>query len=110
MASAGILQNRPDLALRAGERQCGKAGNHGSIDTFYESVVQEESLWWTWLKTAAYQYRYLVLQQIKDRKYVAALLDEDYDVVNCYGIAFCGKECLVKVRKAIVGEDDGFQI
>lgn len=38
------------------------------------------------------------LGQIEDRKYVAELEDEDYSVVSCYGIAFCGKECMVKVR------------
>lgn len=38
------------------------------------------------------------LRQIEDRKYVSELEDEDYDRVSCYVIAFCGKECLVKVN------------
>lgn len=37
------------------------------------------------------------LRQIEDRKYVSELEDEDYSMVSCYGIAFCGKECRVKV-------------
>lgn len=37
------------------------------------------------------------LRQIEDRKYVSELEDEDYSTVSSYGIAFCGKECLVKV-------------
>ena len=37
------------------------------------------------------------LRQIETRKYVSELEDEDYSMVGCYGIAFCGKECLVKV-------------
>lgn len=38
------------------------------------------------------------LRQIEDRKYVSELEDEDYSTVSCYGIAFCGKECLVKIN------------
>ncbi len=37
------------------------------------------------------------LCQITDRRYDRELWDEGYDHKSSYGIAFCGKECVVKV-------------
>jgi len=37
------------------------------------------------------------LAQIADRKYDEELRNDGYDRVSCYGIAFCGKECCVRV-------------
>lgn len=37
------------------------------------------------------------LAQIVDRKYDEELKNDGYDRVSCYGIAFCGKECCVRV-------------
>lgn len=36
------------------------------------------------------------LEQIEDRQYAAELYDDGYETVGRYGIAFCGKDCLVK--------------
>lgn len=36
------------------------------------------------------------LQQIADMRYDKELWNEGYDHISCYGIAFCGKECMVK--------------
>lgn len=36
------------------------------------------------------------IRQIEDRQYAAELLDDGYEAVGKYGIAFCGKDCLVK--------------
>ena len=39
------------------------------------------------------------IRQIEDRQYIAELLDDGYETVGKYGIAFCGKDCLVKFRQ-----------
>ncbi|MDE6055755.1 MAG: PD-(D/E)XK nuclease domain-containing protein [Lachnospiraceae bacterium] len=36
------------------------------------------------------------LKQIEDRDYAKELVDDNYSVISRYGIAFCGKECMVK--------------
>ncbi len=38
------------------------------------------------------------IRQIEDRQYVAEILDDGYETVGKYGIAFCGKDCLVKFQ------------
>ena len=38
------------------------------------------------------------IRQIEDRQYAAELLDDGYETVGKYGIAFCGKDCLVKFQ------------
>ncbi len=37
------------------------------------------------------------LEQIEDRNYEKELIDDNYSVISRYGIAFCGKECMVKL-------------
>ena len=39
------------------------------------------------------------LMQIEERQYVAELYDDGYEIVGKYGIAFCGKDCLVRFRE-----------
>ena len=39
------------------------------------------------------------LKQIEDRQYAAELYDEGYESVGKYGIAFCGKDCVVRFRE-----------
>ncbi len=39
------------------------------------------------------------LAQIKDRNYEKELIDDNYSVISRYGIAFCGKECMVKLEE-----------
>lgn len=39
------------------------------------------------------------LAQIKDRHYERELIDDNYSVISRYGIAFCGKECMVKLEE-----------
>jgi hypothetical protein len=38
------------------------------------------------------------LAQIEERGYARELYDDDYATVHRYGIAFCGKDCLVKLQ------------
>ena len=40
------------------------------------------------------------LKQIEDRGYVKELEDDGYATVYRYGIAFCGKDCMVKLADA----------
>ena len=37
------------------------------------------------------------LAQIEDRNYAKELIDDNYSMISRYGIAFCGKECMVKL-------------
>lgn len=37
------------------------------------------------------------LRQIEDRGYARELEDDGYAIVYRYGIAFCGKDCVVKL-------------
>ena len=37
------------------------------------------------------------LEQIEERHYEKELLDDNYSVISRYGIAFCGKECMVRL-------------
>lgn len=39
------------------------------------------------------------LKQIADRQYAAELYDDGYEIVGNYGIAFCGKDCVVKFQQ-----------
>ncbi|MDE7477268.1 MAG: PD-(D/E)XK nuclease domain-containing protein, partial [Lachnospiraceae bacterium] len=39
------------------------------------------------------------IKQIEDRQYAAELDDDGYEIVVKYGIAFCGKDCLVKFQQ-----------
>lgn len=39
------------------------------------------------------------LAQIKNRNYEKELIDDNYSVISRYGIAFCGKECMVKLTE-----------
>lgn len=39
------------------------------------------------------------IRQIEDRQYIAELLDDGYETVGKYRIAFCGKDCMVKFRQ-----------
>lgn len=39
------------------------------------------------------------LKQIEDRGYVRELEDDGYATVYRYGIAFCGKDCVVKLAE-----------
>ena len=43
------------------------------------------------------------LAQIKDRNYEKELIDDNYSVISRYGIAFCGKECMVKLEEHQAG-------
>ena len=38
------------------------------------------------------------LRQIAEKQYAAELNDDGYDIIGNYGIAFCGKDCLVKYQ------------
>jgi hypothetical protein len=40
------------------------------------------------------------LAQIEEKGYARELMDDDYETVHRYGIAFCGKDCVVKLQKA----------
>lgn len=39
------------------------------------------------------------IRQTEDRQYASELMDDGYETVGKYGIAFCGKDCMVKFRQ-----------
>ena len=41
------------------------------------------------------------IRQIEERRYDLALRNDGYKYVSCYGIAFCGKECIVRCKACI---------
>lgn len=43
------------------------------------------------------------LKQIAEKEYDVELRNDGYKYVSCYGIAFCGKECVVHCRDSAVG-------
>lgn len=41
------------------------------------------------------------LKQITEKKYNVGLRNGGYKYVSCYGIAFCGRNCVVHCREAL---------
>lgn len=39
------------------------------------------------------------IRQTEDRQYASELMDDGYETVGKYRIAFCGKDCMVKFRQ-----------
>jgi len=80
-----------------------REGGLGRSDLFIKPVSKRKEAFIVEIKVAK-KIRELevkadeALKQIEDKKYAAELEEEDYGLVSCYGIAFCGKECLVKVK------------
>lgn len=96
---AGILSGMKGYIVKS-NRECGT----GRSDLFVKPVTRKKPAFVLEFKVAN-KFSQLeetagkALKQIEDRCYVKELEDDGYDTVYRYGIAFCGKDCLVKLAK-----------
>lgn len=88
------------LMMRFSNRESGK----GRSDLFIKPVSRRKEAFVVEFKVAK-KLRDLekmadkAIRQIEDRQYIAELNDDGYESVGKYGIAFCGKDCLVKFQE-----------
>ena len=79
-----------------------REGGRGRSDLFIRPVTRrKEAVVMEFKVTKRYQEleqaAEAALRQIEDRQYVQELNDDGYAKTACYGIAFCGKDCFVKL-------------
>ncbi len=81
-----------------------REGGSGRSDLFIYPVTRRKAAFVVEFKVAK-SIRELearaqeAIQQIRDRKYIRELNDNGYEVVHKYGIAFFGKDCLVRYEE-----------
>ena len=79
-----------------------REGGTGRSDLFVKPVTRRKPAYVLEFKVAE-KFNQLdkaadeALVQIEDRGYVKELEDDGYATVYRYGIAFCGKDCMVKL-------------
>ena len=94
---AGILSGMKGYIVKSN-----REGGTGRSDLFVKPVTRRKPAYVLEFKVAE-KFNQLdskadeALQQIEDRGYARELEDDGYAVVYRYGIAFCGKDCLVKL-------------
>ncbi|MCM1499345.1 MAG: ATP-binding protein [Clostridium sp.] len=81
-----------------------REGGSGRSDLFIKPVTRRKAAYVLEFKVAD-KFNQLdqkadeALKQIEERKYAKELEDDGYATVHRYGIAFCGKDCLVKLQQ-----------
>lgn len=96
---AGILSGMKGYIVKSN-----REGGTGRSDLYIKPVTRRKPAYVLEFK-AADKFKYMdkaadeALLQIEDRKYVQELEDDGYETVYRYGIAFCGKDCLVKLEE-----------
>ena len=96
---AGLLSGMKGYRTKS-NRESGK----GRCDLFVKPVSRRKEAFIVEFKTTK-KMKELdakadeALQQIRDKKYALELEEDGYDIASSYGIAFCGKDCCVKVRE-----------
>ena len=96
---AGILSGMKGYIVKSN-----REGGTGRSDLFVKPVTRRKPAYVLEFKVAD-KFKQLdskadeALQQIEERGYVRELEDDGYEVVYRYGIAFCGKDCIVKLGK-----------
>lgn len=96
---AGILSGMKGYIVKSN-----REGGTGRSDLFVKPVTRRKPAYVLEFKVAD-KFKQLdskadeALQQIEERGYVRELEDDGYEVVYQYGIAFCGKDCIVKLGK-----------
>ena len=94
---AGILSGMKGYIVKSN-----REGGTGRSDLFVKPVTRRKPAYVLEFKVAE-KFNQLdkaadeALAQIEDRGYVKELEDDGYAVVYRYGIAFCGKDCMVKL-------------
>ena len=93
---AGILSGMRGYIVKSN-----REGGNGRSDLFIKPVTRRKPAYVLEFKVTD-KFKNLeraadeALLQIEDREYVRELEDDGYDRVYRYGVAFCGKDCLVK--------------
>ena len=96
---AGILSGMKGYIVKSN-----REGGTGRSDLFIKPVTRRKPAYVLEFKVAE-KFAQLeskadeALQQIEDRGYARELEDDGYAVVYRYGIAFCGKDCIVKLKE-----------
>ena len=96
---AGILSGMKGYIVKSNRK-----GGTGRSDLFIKPVTRRKPAYVLEFKVAD-KINQLeaaadeALEQIEDRGYARELHDDDYATVYRYGIAFCGKDCLVKLAE-----------
>ncbi len=94
---AGILSGMKGYIVKSN-----REGGSGRSDLFVKPVTRRKPAYVLEFKVTDKFNRLgetadKALQQIEDRRYAKELEDDGYETVYRYGIAFCGKDCLVKL-------------
>ena len=79
-----------------------REGGRGRSDLFIKPVTRRKAAYVIEFKVAKRfqdmeQMAEKALKQIEERQYIKELNDDGYETVIPYGIAFFGKDCLVKM-------------
>ena len=96
---AGVLSGMKGYIVKSN-----REGGSGRSDLFIKPVTRRKPAYVVKFKIAD-KFQQLdetadrALKQMKDRGYARELEDDGYTKVYSYGIAFCGKDCLVKLGK-----------
>lgn len=96
---AGILSGMKGYIVKSN-----REGGIGRSDLFIQPVTRRKPAFVLEFKVAD-KLKLLdkkaeeALKQIEDKGYARELHDYDYETIYRYGIAFCGKDCLVKLQK-----------
>lgn len=92
---AGVLSGMKGYVVKSN-----REGGHGRSDLFISPVTRRKAAYVIEFKIAG-SIKELdsrardAIQQIKDKNYICELVDDGYEVVHKYGIAFFGKDCHV---------------
>jgi hypothetical protein len=95
---AGILSGMKGYYVKSN-----REGGRGRSDLFIKPITRRKAAYVVEFKVAD-KIKQLdkkadeALQQIEDKGYAKEVHDDDYATVHRYGIAFCGKDCLVKLE------------
>ncbi len=94
---AGILSGMKGYVVKSN-----REGGTGRSDLFVKPITRRKAAYVLEFKVAD-KFSHLeeaadkALEQIEDRQYAKELEDDEYATVYRYGIAFCGKDCMVKL-------------
>jgi hypothetical protein len=96
---AGILSGMKGYVVKSN-----REGGTGRSDLFIKPVTRRKAAFVMEFKVAD-RFKQLdakadeALAQIEEKGYARELMDDDYETVHRYGIAFCGKDCVVKFQE-----------